>query len=426
MFETFPFFQYYFASIWVIYFFDTYLNYRQYLTFLTDERPKEIIDVVDQDKFIKAQKYQRDKGQFRFLTDAFEQIKGSLLWYLLLVPWLWNRCGDIAGNFGYGGYETIQTLLFFGIHFVVEDIIGLPFSLYSTFVIEEMHGFNKQTLKLFFVDKVKSYGLMIVIGLPLLALFLQVIKWGGEYFYIYVSIFLFCVQMIAVTIYPVLIQPCFNKVVALPAGELRTAIEDLASDKRINFPLKELYEIDGSTRSNHSNAYFYGFCKNKRIVLFDTLIEQNTKEEVVAVLGHELGHWKMNHTIFTLVLSQVQSFVIFFLFSQVIGNDNLYHSFGFNTKPILIGFMLFGNILTPFNQILSFLMTVLSRKFEFQADNFAVKLGYATLLKSALIKLQKENLGAMNPDWLYSKFNYSHPPLIERLKGIDSGAKQVD
>jgi len=426
MLETFPFYQYYLISIWVIYVFDLYLNYRQYRTFLSDKRPKEIVDIVDQDKFIKSQKYQHDKSLFGFASGAFEQIKTSLIWYFFVFPWVWNKCGVIAGNYGYNGYETIQTCIFMIINFIVEDLINLPFSLYNTFVIEEIHGFNKQTLKLYFVDKAKSYGLMLIIGLPLISLLIQVIKWGGDYFYIYVSIFLFTVQMIALTIYPVLIQPCFNKVVPLPEAPLRTAIEELAADERIQFPLSELYEIDGSKRSAHSNAYFYGFCKNKRIVLFDTLIEQNTKEEVVAVLAHELGHWKLNHTIWMLVLSQIQSFIIFFLFSQIINNVHLYRSFGFDTKPTMIGLMLFGNILTPFNQVLSFLMTANTRRFEFQADNFAVKLGFGPLLKNALIKLQKENLSAMNPDWLYSTFNYSHPPMIERLKGINNGIKRMD
>jgi len=160
--------------------------------------------------------------------------------------------------------------------------------------------------------------------------------------------------------------------------------------------------------------------------LYDTLIEQNTAEEVTAVLGHEFGHWKLNHTIIQLVLGQVQSLLIFFLFSLAINNQHIYQSFGFNTKPTLIGFMLFSNILTPFNQFYVFLMTALTRRFEFQADHFAVKLGKGSLLKDALIKLQKENLGAMNPDWLYSTFNYSHPPLVERLKGIDNGEKRVN
>lgn len=426
MLESFPFFVYYFISVWAIYLFDTYLNYRQHRTFLTKERPREIVDIVDQEKFIKAQNYGRDKSTFSFVSDAFNQIKDSLVWYFFIVAWLWNRCGGFAEKIGHKESEIVQSLIFLTINFVVEDLIGLPFSLYSTFVIEEMHGFNKQTLKLFFVDKIKGYGLMLVIGIPLITLFLKIIQWGGEYFYIYLSVFLFAVQMLMVTIYPVLIQPCFNKVTELPEGELRTKIEELAKDKRVLFPLKKLFEIDGSKRSAHSNAYFYGFCNNKRIVLYDTLIKQSTSDEVVAVLGHEFGHWKLNHTIIQLVLSQIQSFLIFFLFSQVINNQHLYQSFGFNTKPTLIGFMLFGNILVPFNQILSFLMTLLTRKFEFQADHFAVTLGYGSLLKDALIKLQKENLGAMNPDWLYSTFNYSHPPLVERLKGIENGGKQVD
>jgi len=151
---------------------------------------------------------------------------------------LWNRCGQITDAIGYKESEILQSIIFLTINYLVEDLIGLPFSLYRNFVIEETHGFNKQTFRLFFVDKAKSHGLFMVIGLPLCALFLKIIQWGGEYFYIYVSVFLFVVQMVMVTIYPVLIQPCFNKVTELPEGELRKKIEELALDARVQFPLK--------------------------------------------------------------------------------------------------------------------------------------------------------------------------------------------
>jgi STE24 endopeptidase len=303
------------------------------------------------------------------------------------------------------------------------SLIGLPFSLYRVFVIEERHGFNKQTLRLFFVDMLKGWFLMIIIGAPLLCLLLWLIQWGGQYFYIYVWIFLLMVQLVAITIYPIMIQPWFNKLTPLSEGSLRDKIEELA--KRLSFPLKKLFVIDGSKRSSHSNAYFYGFFKNKRIVLFDTLIAQTEEDEVVAILAHELGHWKLNHTLKTMFIVQVHMFILLYMFGKVIHTRDIYSSFGFTTMPTMIGLTLFQLLYSPVEHVLGFLMNLLSRKFEFQADAFAKDLGYKDLLRQGLIKLQTENLSDMNPDPWYSIYNYSHPPLVERLRAME-GEKQKE
>ena len=300
---------------------------------------------------------------------------------------------------------------------ICSSLIGLPFGLYKVFVIEERHGFNKQTLGLYFLDMLKGWILIILIGTPLLCLFLWLIKWGGEYFYIYVWFFLLLVQLIAITIYPILIQPWFNKLTPLPEGTLSHRIEDLA--KTLKFPLKKLFVIDGSRRSSHSNAYFYGFFKNKRIVLFDTLIAQASEDEVVAILAHELGHWKLHHTMKTLTIAEIHTFLLLYLFSKVMYTRDVYLSFGFNTTPTIIGLTLFELLYSPVEHVLGFLMNLLSRRFEFQADAFATRIGHADPLRSGLIKLQTENLGDMNPDPWYSTYNYSHPPLIERLTAIE-------
>ncbi|CAG8784167.1 2039_t:CDS:2, partial [Acaulospora morrowiae] len=188
---------------------------------------------------------------------------------------------------------------------------------------------------------------------------------------------------------------------------------------RINFPLKKLYKIDGSKRSGHSNAYFYGFFKNKRIVLYDTLIEQAEMGEILAVVGHELGHWYLNHTVRVLIISQLHNLLLFYVFSQFINNSALYRSFGFTAQPTLIGFMLFQFIYAPVEHVVAFVMNVISRRHEFQADSYAKKLGFGSQLRSGLIKIQIKNLGNLNNDPWYSAYHFSHPPLPERLNALE-------
>jgi len=301
---------------------------------------------------------------------------------------------------------------------IYSTVVHFPFGIYYTFVIEERHGFNKQTIGLYLLDKVKGMLIGVVIALPTVSALLYIIKWGGPYFYIWTWSFLLIFALFMMTIYPNL-AAIFNKFDPLPEGELRTAIEQLAAS--IQFPLTKLFVVDGSRRSGHSNAYFYGFFKNKRIVLYDTLLKQMNNSEVLAVLGHELGHWKMNHVVKMMVISNIDTFISFFLFGQFMYWDRMYTDFGFSSKPTLIGLLIFFQfILSPINHVLSFLMNILSRKHEFQADAFAKKLGYSKELSSGLIKLNVENLGNMNPDSWYSTYHYSHPPLLERLKAISS------
>lgn len=394
------------------------------------ERPTEIIAVpVSQEEFENAQAYSRDKSSFAFFKGAVSQLEQSAWLYFGLCAWLWGYSETFAVSvFGVTKeHEIAISITFLALQHLYQMVTTLPFDLYSTFVIEQKHGFNKQTLSLFFMDMIKSLALGAIIGVPCLACFISIIKLGGEYFYVYVWAFVFAVQLLALTVYPVLIQPLFNKVEPLEEGELRTSIEGLA--KQIDFPLTKLFKIDGSKRSGHSNAYFYGFGKNKRIVLYDTLIEHSTVDEVVAVLGHELGHWKLNHTMQMLIVIEIRMFVLFFLYGQVIHNQAMYNAFGcVSGRPVVLGFMFFSMLQTPMDYVLNFFSTTLTRINEFGADAFAVKLGKAGDLKTGLIALQKKNLGNMNPDKLYSTFHYSHPPLVERLQAIDkcSATKKAD
>uniref|UniRef100_A0A3B4GTI9 CAAX prenyl protease n=2 Tax=Haplochromini TaxID=319058 RepID=A0A3B4GTI9_9CICH len=384
---------------WTVYLWEAYLSYRQRRIYRTTTHvPQELGKIMDSETFEKSRLYQLDKSNFSFWSGLYSETEGTLILLLGGIPFLWAVAGSVTARFGFGPeYEITQSLVFLTLATLFSAITGLPWSLYNTFVIEEKHGFNQQVL---------------------------------------------------VTIYADYIAPLFDKFTPLPDGELKTDIEAMA--KSISFPLTKIYVVEGSKRSSHSNAYFYGFFKNKRIVLFDTLLEdysplnkagesqpeqpesdetssesKNKKQgcnnpEILAVLGHELGHWKLGHTVKNIVISQMNSFLCFSLFAVLIGRKELFVAFGFDdSQPTLIGLMIiFQFIFSPYNEVLSFCLTVLSRRFEFQADAFARGMGKASELYSALIKLNKDNLGFPVADWLFSMWHYSHPPLLERLRAL--------
>uniref|UniRef100_A0A8C1XL97 CAAX prenyl protease n=2 Tax=Cyprinus carpio TaxID=7962 RepID=A0A8C1XL97_CYPCA len=395
---------------WTVYIWEAYLAYRQRKIYSTTTHvPTELGKIMDSETFEKSRLYQLDKSNFGFWSGLYSEAEGTLILLLGGIPFLWKVSGILTARFGFGPeYEISQSLVFLMLATLFSALTGLPWSLYSTFVIEEKHGFNQ--------------------------------------------------QVILVTIYADYIAPLFDKFTPLPDGELKSEIESMS--KSIYFPLTKIYVVEGSKRSSHSNAYFYGFFKNKRIVLFDTLLEdysplnksgekepgtgeeneaagneskpkpKNKKQgcsnpEVLAVLGHELGHWKLGHTVKNIVISQMNSFLCFFLFAVLIGRKELFMAFGFHdTQPTLIGLMIiFQFIFSPYNELLSFCLTVLSRRFEFQADAFARNMGRSSELYSALIKLNKDNLGFPVADWLFSMWHYSHPPLLERLRAL-TGPKQ--
>ncbi|KAG0746123.1 hypothetical protein G6F57_002971 [Rhizopus arrhizus] len=402
----------------IVYGFEQYLNYRQYCRYLMRDRPKELADIVTEVDFKKAQAYNLDKSRFGFIEGAYKQFETLLMLQYDGLPFIWDLSGNILYKIsGYGtDYEILHSLVFLALFTLISTVTSIPFNLYSTFVVEQRHGFNNQTLGLFFADILKSQLVLALIMFPFMSAFLWIIKATGDKFYFYVWVIVIVFQLFIITIYPTFIQPLFNKLTPMEEGELRSRIEALAA--RISFPLKKLYVIDGSKRSSHSNAYFYGFGKNKHIVLYDTLIEHSDNDEICAVLAHELGHWKMGHTLKLLVVNQIHLLTIFFLFSLFIHNKQLYDHFGFDTMPTLIGFMLFQFIYSPVESVIGFLQHVYQRKNEYEADAYALKLGYASTLRSALIKLSIKNLGGFNVDPLYSAWNHSHPSLVERLNAL--------
>ncbi|KAJ1720378.1 zinc metalloprotease [Coemansia erecta] len=401
------------------YLWEAKLDLRQRNRLREVRRPAAIESFIPRQAYLEANAYGLDKSSLALVRNAFMQVQTYVIIDRDLVPLLWEFTGDVMETYlGLAAdQEIIRSVLFFVATTLISTVLTLPFDLYSTFVVEKKHGFNKQTFGLYVSDTIKSLLLTFVFGGGIMAALLWVILKTGSAFVLYAWGLMASVQLLAIVIYPTFIQPLFNKFDPLPEGELRTEIEALAS--RLNFPLKKLYVVDGSKRSGHSNAYVFGFFKSKRIVIYDTLINQCTTEEIVAIVGHELGHWKKNHILRTLLAVQLQVLVIFYSFGLFVGERRMYTSFGMDETPVFIGLVFFQYLYQPLDSLLSFGTNVLSRKHEFEADAFSKKLGYAEKLRSGLIKLQIENKSVMNPDPLYSAFHYSHPPLVERLNAID-------
>jgi len=414
-----PFLELYIGFSVFMFVVETWLSLRQHRCFQVPTVPAEVAGVVKQEVFDKSQRYGLTQSSFEFFESTIMFVHNMALMIVGALPWLWNVSADVALWVGLDESETWQSIVFVAIAELYSILIHTPFELYSTFVIEEKFGFNKQTLFIFFVDQLKSLGLMAVIGLPILVAMMHIIAWGGPYFYVYVWLFMSFISFFMMIIYPHVIAPLFNKFTPLEEGELRNAINDLAQTHA--FPLTNLFVVDGSTRSSHSNAYFYGFWKNKRIVLYDTLLQQVDKKGILAILAHELGHWKLNHNLWNMIISEAQLFVFFFFFGMMINSADLYTSFGFTTQPVFIGLTLFSFVYEPAAHLLGFLMNVLSRRFEYQADAFAAQHGHHSL-GDALIKTHVENLSSFVVDSYYSMYHNSHPTLTERLAAIDAVA----
>jgi STE24 endopeptidase len=377
--------------------FESYLTFRQYQVLQKTTVPKQLKHEVDQKTFDKSQAYGRAKAKYSLVSSLWNQVKSlPLLQYNFLAFW-WGITASLITQFAPARFsgEISHSLLFAFTYSWIETIIGLPFDYYYHFILEEKFGFNKQTVSLWLTDLVKGQALALVFGVPIGAAFFKIIQTTGDNFFFYIWLFMLAVQLAAITIYPTLIVPLFNKLTPLEPGELKERVEALAA--KLKFPLKELQVIDGSKRSAHSNAYFTGLpFLPKKIVLYDTLIDKSSTPEIEAVLAHELGHWKMGHTTKLLGISSFHLFYIFALFSVFIKNNSLFRAFGFETeRPMLIGFLLFNEVLGPTDSILKLGMNTMTRKFEYEADAFSHKLGYATELASSLVKLQIQNLSSM-------------------------------
>ncbi|CAO1636099.1 unnamed protein product [Sympodiomycopsis kandeliae] len=445
-----------------VYAFETYLSIRQYRCYSYPSPPASLIKHVDHQTFTKSQAYGKDKAQFGFITGAWGLINSLVIIHFDVMALVWTWAGVLLQRAGRTPTEIPQSILFTLIFSLIRTVLDLPFSYYSHFVLEEKHGFNKMTLNTFVLDFVKGLGVGAVFMSPLIAGLIWIIRWAGtDGFVTWVLGFLLVFQVVAQILYPTVIQPLFNKLEPLKEGALKSRVVALASS--LNFPLAKIYQIDGSKRSAHSNAYFFGVLPwaNKHIVIFDTLIGKSTCSEIEAVLAHELGHWKHSDPLKLLVLAQLQIALTFSVFAGFIGNVSLFRSFGFNVSsylPIIIGLELFQLVLSPTDAVLQFLMNSCVRSMEYSADEFAAGLSrpkftdqhmteleseaitteksemsnddkitleklqinekYTTLLSKALIKLHIQNLSTMHHDALYSAYHHSHPTLAERLVAL--------
>ncbi|KAF7268777.1 hypothetical protein GWI33_018127 [Rhynchophorus ferrugineus] len=414
--------------LWIEYIFETYLSIRQYITAnKANKVPSELGSFMNQEDYSKAREYALAKLRFGFIKDLYLILLTTIVLHQGLLAVIWQYSESINPFLD----EVSTSCLWLTILSFLSKMMELPFSVYHTFVLEEKFGFNKQTAGFFIWDNIKAFIVIQLLTAMVSSIVIVIIKNGGDYFFVWLWLVLCILSLILLTIYPAIIAPLFDKYTPLPEGELRTDIEALASS--LKFPLTQLYVVEGSKRSSHSNAYFYGLFKSKRIVLFDTLLAKDDgtgcqNDEILAVLSHELGHWSKNHTIKNLVIMQVNLFLLFLVFSFMFKYELLYRAVGFyNIQPVLVGlYVVLQCVMMPYNSLLSFVMTVLSRKFEFEADDFAIQLKKGELLKLALLKLNKDNLGFPVHDWLYSAWHYSHPPLLQRLHAIQQGIEKLE
>jgi len=404
---------------------ELYVNLRQLNRLKGDRKMPEFLkklDVTEED-FQKGRYYKKDKLEFGMIVDIVKTVFETLLMVFYYQPYIWNYCGEILANMNLeSGNEFYRAYTFFLIETARSLIIDTPLDWYSSFVIEEKHGFNKKTTKIFIYDLCVSLALKIGFTFPILYGFLSVVDYGGDYFFFYVQVFITIVMFVMMLIYPNFIAPLFNKFTELEDGELKDGINKLAAS--VNFPAAKIYIVDGSTRSSHSNAYFYGFWKYKRIVLFDTLLKQMTNEEIYAILCHEMGHWEKNHFWINIMFVFAQIFSMFYLFGFFRNVAEIYLSFGFSDKSTFIGITLFSMMYTPISFFMEKAHLSMSRSNEYEADAYANNFGHSKNLQEGLIKLNKENSSDMDPDPVYSLFHFTHPTMLERLTALDLLQKQ--
>lgn len=383
---------------------------------LRPELPAEFAGVYDTDKYAQSQNYTRVTTRADMIQATASLLVFLTFWFVGGFGWLDERLGQISQNW------MVRGLCYMGVLYVASSMVSLPFEIYSTFVIEERFGFNKTTPAVFISDRIKSLLLTAALGAPLVASIMWIFSRFGDAAWLYGWIVVTAFTLIMAYLGPALILPLFYKLRPLPLGELKTAIEDMAASCK--FPLAEVCQVDGSRRSTKANAFFTGFGRNKKIALYDTLIEKQTVGELVAILAHEIGHFKKKHIIQNLVLSIVQMGILFFLLGLFMNNEKLHQAFGVKQVSIYTSLVLFLLIYEPLSKLLSIGMMMLSRRNEFEADAYASEVtGVPADLVSGLKKLSTDNLSNLTPHPAYVFLNYSHPPVLQRIMALESGAR---
>ncbi|PIX35588.1 MAG: peptidase M48 [Bacteroidetes bacterium CG_4_8_14_3_um_filter_31_14] len=385
-----------------------YLNYKK----LSPVQPPEAENIYNNEKYLNQYNYQITNYKFGLYESSF----GFILSFLMLVFYGFAFVDSIARELVTD--ERLVILVFFGLLFFTFDLISLPFNIYDTFVIEAKFGFNKSTPRIFILDKLKGWLLSIVIGAPVIIAVYWFYNKTGSMFWLYTFLLFVGIMLFFLLFYSNLIVPLFNKQKPLVEGELKNAIKEFAT--KVNFSLKDIYVIDGSKRSSKANAYFTGLGSKKRIVLYDTLINDLTVNEIVAVLAHEIGHNKKKHVIYGMLLSIIQTGIMLYILSIFLSNPMLSQALGINKATFHISIIAFGILYSPVSMILGMANTVISRKNEYQADKFAAEYGQAENLISALKKLTVNNLSNLTPHPIYVFFNYSHPTVLQRISALKS------
>ena len=385
---------------------DSFLDYLNSKHF-KNKIPEIISDVYNKSKYLKSQEYKKTQYEFSKFSRIFSLITILLFFYLdgfLIID-------NLLRN--YFESSILISLFFFGIIFFASEILNFPFSIYFTFVIEEKYGFNKTNLKTFITDKLKSWGLTILFGGGILSFIIFQFEMIGNKFWIIAWIFISGLSIIINGLYAQIIVPLFNKQSKLEEGELRTEIEKYA--KKVGFDLSNIFVIDGSRRSTKANAYFSGFGKQKRVTLYDTLINKLTNSQIVAVIAHEIGHYKKNHIIFNLLFSFIQTGIMLYVLSLFVYQPVFSEALGISNHSFHIGLIAFSILYTPVSEIFSLIFNLFSRKFEYQADEYAKKTFDGKYLIEALKTLSKDSLSNLTPHPKYVWWHYSHPTLFERI-----------
>ena len=384
---------------------------------LKSDLPEEFKGYYDEEKYKSSQEYTRVKSNFNRLSSTFSLV--VTLVFLLMGGF--NFIDRIARNLS--SIELLSGLSFAGSLFLGSMMIRLPFEIYQTFIIEDNFGFNRTSAKTFILDKTKGILLMILIGGPALAIVFWLFSKMGRYGWLCVWGALTIIQFIIMYLAPVILMPLFNKFTALEDGDLKNTIEEYA--RKHKFKMKGLFKMDGSRRSSKTNAFFTGFGRNRRIVLFDTLIENHSVDELLAILAHEMGHYKLKHIAKTTTYSILQSGIMLFILSLFLNNELLFAAFRMEHLSIYASLIFFGFLYAPISMILSIFMNVLSRKHEYQADVYAIETtDKQEEFIEALKKLSVHNLTNLTPHPLKVFLSYSHPPVLDRIKAIRISANE--
>ncbi len=391
--------------------------FEKILSYLNSSRPvpaipNTLLEYVDDKKLRESYLYQRTYFKFGLLTGSISFIITIALIYFGVFGWIDSWLSELIRH------PLLLSLVYFGVIFIGSDILSIPFDYYQTFVIEEKYGFNKSTKTTYFSDKVKGYIVSIIVGGALLAVLLWLVHQIGKdfwwQFWIISAVFMIFVNLF----YTSLILPLFNKLTPLEDGELKNKI--IQYTRNVSFPLDNLFVIDGSKRSSKANAFFSGFGKRKKVVLYDTLIEQHTPDELVAVLAHEIGHYKKKHIIIGMISGILQIGILLFILAQFIHSEAMSLALGGSQMAIHLNIIGFTMLFSPISIVLGIFMNMISRKNEFEADAYAKETFDGKPLAEALKTLSVNSLSNINPHPWYVFVNYSHPPILERLARLEN------